>query len=115
MSADCLFCRIARGELDARVAYQDDQVTAFHDINPQAPRHLLIISNEHIPRVNSLSDEQLPLVGRLFGVARDLARSEGLAGEGYRVVVNNGPQAGQSVEHLHLHLLGGRPMRWPPG
>lgn len=114
MGEECLFCRIARGEVSSEIVYQDDQLTAFRDVNPQAPTHILIIPNEHIPRVSALEDSQLPGMGKLFGAARDVARREGLEG-GYRLVVNNGPLAGQSVDHLHLHLLGGRAMRWPPG
>jgi len=111
---NCAFCRIASGEESARVVYQDEDVTAFHDRNPQAPTHVLIIPNEHIESVNEITSGDVDLLGRLFVVARQVAEEEGVTG-GYRLVVNTGPQAGQSVFHLHMHLLGGRPLSWPPG
>ncbi len=111
---NCAFCRIARGEESARVIYQDDDVTAFHDRNPQAPTHVLIIPNEHIENVNHATDEDVDLLGKLFVVARKIAEQESVT-EGYRLVVNTGAQAGQSVFHLHVHLLGGRRLSWPPG
>ena len=110
---DCVFCRISRGELDADVTYEDDRVVAFRDANPQAPTHLLVIPREHVPMVDDLEDEHAELVGRLFLTARDQADREDL--DGYRLVMNNGPRAGQSVFHIHLHVLGGRSMGWPPG
>ena len=111
---DCTFCRIARGEESARVIYQDDEVTAFHDRNPQAPTHVLIVPNEHIENVNHVTDDDVELLGKLFVVARRVAEQESVA-EGYRLVVNTGAEAGQSVFHLHVHLLGGRRLSWPPG
>jgi len=113
--ADCLFCRIAGGEIPAQVIHSDPEVVAFRDIHPQAPVHILIIPRRHIASISVLSPEDAGLVGRLFLVARDLAREEGIMEEGYRMVVNAGPGAGQSVFHVHLHLLGGRNMGWPPG
>ncbi len=110
----CVFCRIAAGEEEARTIYQDEEVTAFHDRNPQAPTHVLIIPNKHIESVRGVEAEDTDLLGKLFVVARRIAQDEGLRG-GYRLVVNTGAQAGQSVHHLHMHLLGGRPMSWPPG
>ncbi|MBS3783020.1 MAG: histidine triad nucleotide-binding protein [Anaerolineae bacterium] len=110
----CAFCRIAAGEESARIAYQDEDVTAFHDRNPQAPTHVLIIPNEHIESIKDVAAEDARLLGKLFVVARRIAQEEGLTA-GYRLVVNTGAQAGQSVHHLHMHLLGGRPMSWPPG
>lgn len=110
----CVFCRIAAGEESSRIIYQDEDVTAFHDRNPQAPTHVLIIPNEHIESVKEVEPGDAALLGKLFVVARRLADREGLVG-GYRLVVNTGSQAGQSVSHLHMHLLGGRPMNWPPG
>lgn len=110
----CTFCRIARGEAQARVVYQDEDVIAFHDRNPQAPTHVLIIPKAHIENVNDVEVDDVDLVGKLFVVARQIAAQEGVA-EGYRLVVNNGSRAGQSVFHLHMHLLGGRPLGWPPG
>ena len=112
---DCIFCRIAAQELPAQVAYQDSQVVAFRDINPQAPIHLQIIPREHIARVSELTEETVHLVGKLVLTANQLARQMDVAEPGYRLVINCNPGAGQSVYHLHLHLLGGRPMRWPPG
>jgi histidine triad (HIT) family protein len=113
MSA-CVFCRIVRGEAPARIVYQDEDVTAFHDLRPRAPTHILIVPNRHIAGVAEIEPEDSALLGKLFVVARRLAEQEGIVG-GYRLVVNNGLQAGQSVFHLHVHLLGGRPLGWPPG
>lgn len=114
MSADCLFCRIAAGEIPAAKMHEDDLVFAIRDIHPQAPVHVLVIPREHVVSAADLTDASGPLLGRLFAVAADIARREGLDG-GWRLVTNVGPDAGQSVAHLHLHLLGGRAMAWPPG
>ncbi|RLC91275.1 MAG: histidine triad nucleotide-binding protein [Chloroflexi bacterium] len=111
---DCIFCRIARGEAPASIVYQDDDVTAFRDLHPQAPVHILIVPNRHIVGVAQVGPEDAALLGKLFVVASRLAEQENIV-NGYRLVVNNGPQAGQSVFHLHVHLLGGRPLSWPPG
>lgn len=110
----CVFCRIAQGEAESRIVYQDEDVTAFHDRNPQAPTHILIIPNRHITNVDHVKPEDAALMGKLFVIARQIAKDQGLEA-GYRLVVNTGRQAGQSVFHLHMHLLGGRPMSWPPG
>lgn len=110
----CAFCRIAAGEESARIIFQDEEITAFHDQNPQAPTHVLIIPNDHVESVKQVEAEDAGLLGRLFVVARQIAQEEGLQA-GYRLVVNTGRQAGQSVQHLHMHLMGGRPMSWPPG
>jgi histidine triad (HIT) family protein len=112
--SECVFCRIARGEAAAHIAYQDEEVTAFHDLHPQAPVHILLIPNRHIAGVAEVEAEDERLLGRLFGVARRLAEEMGIT-EGYRLVINNGRGAGQSVFHLHVHLLGGRRLGWPPG
>lgn len=112
---DCLFCRIASGEIPANVVLETPHVLAFRDINPQAPTHILIIPREHVPSVAEMSEGQAQLMGRLFLAARDLAREEGIQEGGYRMVVNAGPDAGQTVFHVHMHLLGGRGMGWPPG
>jgi histidine triad (HIT) family protein len=112
---DCLFCRIAHGEIPATIVRSDPDVVAFRDIHPQAPTHILIIPRRHLPSVSELSVEDLELVGRLFLMAKELAVAEGIAEDGYRMVINAGPDAGQTVFHIHLHLLGGRPMAWPPG
>lgn len=111
--AECLFCRVAAGEVPAQVVRRGSGMVAFKDINPQAPTHLLVIPETHVATLNDARDEAL--LGRLLGFARDTAREAGLAEGGYRVVVNTNAEAGQTVFHLHLHVLGGRPMRWPPG
>jgi histidine triad (HIT) family protein len=106
---------MAEGEVPAQVVFEDEDVLAFRDINPQAPTHVLIIPRRHIASLEDLRPEDASLVGRLFLAAQRVAREEGLARSGYRTVINCGAEAGQSVFHVHLHLLGGRPMRWPPG
>jgi histidine triad (HIT) family protein len=115
MDSDCLFCRIARGEVSSTVVRDAPGALAFEDLNPQAPTHVLIIPKRHIASVADLEDDDILLVGQLVALARDIARERGLDPSGYRLVINTGSQAGQSVAHLHLHLLGGRVMRWPPG
>ena len=112
---DCLFCKIARGELPANIAYRDDDVVAFHDINPQAPVHVLVMPTRHIESLLALGAGDREMVGRLHAVAAQLARELGVAERGFRVVINTNREAGQSVPHLHVHLLGGRAMGWPPG
>jgi histidine triad (HIT) family protein len=112
---NCLFCRIASGEMASDIVYEDDAVLAFNDVNPKAPVHILVIPREHIATLNDLDDGQTDLVGRLYLAARDIAREQGFADPGYRTVINCNRQAGQSVFHLHLHLLAGRLMGWPPG
>ncbi|RMG68285.1 MAG: histidine triad nucleotide-binding protein [Calditrichaeota bacterium] len=111
----CIFCDIVAGKMPARTVYEDDQVVAFHDINPQAPTHVLIVPRAHIPRLQDAAEEQATLIGRLLLAANRVAERLGLDRSGYRVVINNGPDALQTVYHLHLHLLGGRRMSWPPG
>jgi histidine triad (HIT) family protein len=111
----CTFCRIVHGESPAKILYQDDLVTAFRDIHPQAPIHVQIVPNRHIPAVTAVTPDDAELLGRMIAVANHLATEEGVAQSGYRLVINNGPQAGQAIAHLHLHLLGGRLMGWPPG
>lgn len=111
----CLFCEIAAGRVPAQVVYNSPDVTAFRDINAQAPTHLLIIPNRHVNSIAELGSADAALLARLVEVANDLARQEGIAEEGYRLVTNCGPNGGQTVPHLHLHLLGGRAMAWPPG
>ncbi len=112
---DCLFCKIASGEIPAELAHEDDEIVAFHDINPQAPVHLLIIPREHIPTLLDTAPEHSVLLGRLQEVAVTLARNLGLEETGFRLVTNCLEGGGQAVYHLHLHLLGGRNMNWPPG
>jgi histidine triad (HIT) family protein len=111
----CIFCRIVAGEAPASIIFQDDLVTAFRDTNPQAPTHILIVPNEHIASIGDVRPEHAGLLGRIFAAANQLASQEGIAQSGYRLVTNRGAQAGQSVYHLHFHLLGGRRMTWPPG
>ncbi len=113
--ADCIFCKIAAKEIPAKLAYEDKEVIAFHDINPQAPVHLQIIPKCHIARVSELTSDTIYLLGKMVLKANQLAKELAIAEPGYRLVVNCNPGAGQSVYHLHLHLLGGRPLRWPPG
>jgi histidine triad (HIT) family protein len=111
----CIFCRIVHNEAPAEVLYQDDLVTAFRDAHPRAPTHVLIVPNRHISAVAAVRADDAELLGRMFTVTNHLAGEEGIARSGYRLVINNGPQAGQAVDHLHLHLLGGRRLGWPPG
>ena len=111
----CLFCEIVAGRVPSRKAYEDDEVLAFHDINPQAPTHVLLIPKKHITSLAELAAEDDDLVGSLVRKARDLAGELGLAERGYRLVFNCGDEAGYSVYHVHLHLLGGRRLSWPPG
>lgn len=111
----CTFCEIIQGQRPSRQVYQDDIAFAFHDINPQAPVHILIIPRKHIPSLNQLTLEDREIVGHLFYLAKEIAAQKGIDKTGYRTVINTNYQAGQSVYHLHLHLIGGRPMRWPPG
>ncbi|ATB28840.1 histidine triad nucleotide-binding protein [Melittangium boletus] len=111
----CLFCKIRDGQIPAKVVHRDEQCLAFEDINPQAPTHVLIIPNKHIATVSELVPEDREVVGQLFLTAAKIARERGIADTGYRVVMNTGDNAGQTVFHIHLHLLGGRPMHWPPG
>jgi histidine triad (HIT) family protein len=113
--SDCLFCRIARKEIPARLAHEDDQVVAFEDISPQAPTHTLIIPKRHIATLNDVGPGDEPLLGHMVQVASQVARARGLSESGFRLVANCMEGAGQSVFHLHLHLLGGRRFTWPPG
>lgn len=112
--ADCIFCKIAQGELQSDIIHEDDQAMAFRDINSQAPTHILIIPKKHIPTLADASEEEGNLLGHLLLMARQVAEGQNLA-SGYRVVINNGVGAGQTVFHIHLHLMGGRAFDWPPG
>ena len=114
MSGKTIFKRIIDGELKANIVYEDDRCLAFHDIHPQAPTHILVIPKSEIRNLDAVEDFDQTLLGHLVLVVRNLARQLGLD-RGYRVVINCGPDGGQSVDHLHLHLLGGRPLGWPPG
>ncbi len=112
---DCLFCKIIAGEIPSTKVYEDDLVYAFRDIEPQAPSHILIIPKQHISSVNEINDENCAVVGHIFKVAAEIAKAEGISREGYRIVTNVGENGGQTVGHLHYHMLGGRFLQWPPG
>jgi histidine triad (HIT) family protein len=112
---NCIFCRIASGEAPARILFADDEVVAFHDLHPQAPVHVLVVPRRHVASLAHASPDDAPLLGRLCLAAAEAARRTGIAESGFRVVVNSGAGVGQSVFHVHLHVLGGRPVGWPPG
>jgi histidine triad (HIT) family protein len=112
---NCLFCKIVAGEIPAQKIYEDEHSLAFRDINPQAPVHVLLIPRRHIASLNEATSEDHKLLGHLMCVAPRIAQQEGIAEKGYRTVVNTGAEAGQSVSHIHVHILGGRLMTWPPG
>jgi histidine triad (HIT) family protein len=113
--ADCIFCKIAKREIESRIVHESEDVVAFEDLNPKAPVHILIIPRKHVESVLDLGREDAQLALRLLQVAGELARERGIAERGFRLVANAGAEAGQSVPHLHLHLLGGRGLGWPPG
>jgi histidine triad (HIT) family protein len=115
MSDSCIFCKIVSNEAKATVVYRDEQVTAFRDFRPVAPTHILIVPNKHIESVGTLETEDEPLMGHLFTVARKLAHDEGIASGGFRLITNSGTNGGQTVFHLHVHLIGGQRMRYPMG
>jgi len=112
---NCLFCKIVDRKIPTKLVHSDEMAVAFEDINPQAPTHILIVPNKHIPDIQSMNEEDRGLIGHLFFIARDLAEKRGLKKGGYRLVINNGRDAGQAVFHIHLHLLSGRAFAWPPG
>lgn len=111
----CLFCRIVRGDIPSRTVYDDELVLAFHDIAPRSPTHILVIPKRHIASAADLTEADAPLLGRLFATTAQIARDQGIADAGYRIVSNVGRWGGQTVDHLHLHLMGGRAFEWPPG
>lgn len=113
--SDCIFCKIIKGDIPSTNVFRDEQVTAFRDINPSAPTHILIVPNRHIDSVNMLTGEDEQLMGHLFTVASKLALQENIAENGYRLIINTGSHGGQTVPHIHLHLLGGAPMKHPMG
>jgi histidine triad (HIT) family protein len=115
MPSDCLFCRIIAGELPSAQIYSDDTVVAIRDISPQAPTHILLLSRTHVGSVREIGTADHDLIGKIFAAGTELATREGIAEDGYRLVVNVGRHGGQTVDHLHVHLLGGRQMAWPPG
>ncbi len=112
---ECIFCKIVAGESPSQKVYSDDLVTAFRDIHPVAPTHILIIPNKHIPSMNDVTPEDIPLLGHMLALAPQIASEEGIRGSGYRLIINTGPHGGQVVYHLHLHLIGGQRMRYPMG
>ena len=109
---DCIFCKIAAGEIPAKILYQDEDVFVFPDIKPVTPVHLLVVSRKHIPSLAQLADDEAPIVARMIRAANQVAREQGIAGGGYRLTINSGADAGQLVHHLHMHLMGGRRLRW---
>lgn len=113
--SDCLFCRIREGEISADIIFENDKVLAFRDVNPQAPIHILIIPRKHISTVNDITEGDEEVMAELFMVAKTIAAQEGVSDDGYRLVVNCNEGAGQAVFHIHMHLLAGRTMSWPPG
>jgi len=111
---DCLFCKIIAGTIPSSKVFEDDHTFAFADINPQAPTHVLVVPKKHIASLDHASPDDIDVLGHLHAVAAEIARSKGLS-KGYRTVINTGDDGGQTVDHLHVHLLGGRPLSWPPG
>lgn len=114
-NTDCVFCKILAGDIPADIIYESDRAIAFRDINPQAPTHVLIIPRQHIATINEITEDDHAVIGSLYLAAQEIARQEGCAEQGYRVVMNCNEAAGQTVFHIHLHLLGGRSLSWPPG
>jgi histidine triad (HIT) family protein len=112
---DCIFCKIITGDIPSTNVFRDEQVTAFRDLNPAAPTHILLVPNKHIDSVNTLTDGDEQLIGHLFTTAKQIAAQEGIAEGGYRLIINTNAHAGQTVFHIHLHLLGGAPMKHPMG
>ena len=112
---DCIFCKIVSGEIPGDIVYQDDDVLAFRDLNPQAPTHVLVIPRKHIATTNDIQPEDAELIGKMHLAAKQIASDEGIAEAGFRTVMNCNREAGQTVFHIHLHVLGGRAMGWPPG
>ena len=109
---DCIFCKIAAGEIPSEILYQDDEVFAFRDIKPITPVHLLVVSRKHITSLADMTDAETPIVGKMTRVANKLAREQGIAENGYRLTINSGAESGQLVPHLHMHLMGGRMLKW---
>lgn len=113
--SDCIFCKIGSKQIQAMLVHEEEELMAFRDINPQAPVHVLIIPKKHFTSLNDLEAADLGLLGKMFAAAKQIAKQEKIAGSGYRLVMNTGGHGGQSVAHIHLHLMGGRQMAWPPG
>ena len=112
---DCIFCKIVKGEIPCEKVYEDDKVLSFKDINPGAPNHVLIIPKKHIGSLNEVTEEDSVLIAHIFLVAKEIVKELGIAGTGYRIVSNCGEDGGQTVPHIHFHILGGRSLQWPPG
>jgi histidine triad (HIT) family protein len=112
---NCIFCRIASGEIPSKKVLETEDIVAFHDVSPQAPRHILVIPRRHIEKLADLTGPDAALMGKLLVTATEVARATGMEADGYRLVINNGERAGQSVFHIHIHLLSGRDFQWPPG
>ena len=112
---DCIFCKVVEKEIPAKIVYEDDLVVAFEDINPQAPIHLLVIPRKHITSLNETLDADNNLLGHMMALIKRMAKEQGIDGTGYRTVINTNAEAGQTIYHLHIHILGGRIMHWPPG
>ncbi len=112
---NCIFCKIIAKKIPSQIVYEDDLVTAFEDMNPQAPVHTLVVPKKHIPEIHSMTEKDKELVGHLFFTAKKIAEDKGMDSKGYRMVINNGAGAGQTVFHIHLHILSGRHFSWPPG
>ena len=115
MKDDCGFCKLVAGEMDVSFLYESDDIVAFRDINPKAPVHILVVPRKHIPKISDVKDADQLLLGRMLSIAKELAEKEGISDSGYRLIINCGENAGQEIFHLHLHLLGGRRLSWPPG
>lgn len=115
MSSDCLFCKILAGEIPADLVYESETAVAFRDINPKAPTHVLVIPRKHISTINDIEPDDQEIIGSLYTAAKEIATQAGIADDGYRAVMNCNEDAGQSVFHIHLHVLGGRVLAWPPG
>ncbi len=113
--SDCIFCKIVAGQIDSKIVFEDDQCVAFDDVNPQAPVHTLVFPKQHVSSLEEIPSEKTTLMGHLLQVCRIVAKKKNVETNGYRVVINTGVEGGQTVSHLHLHVLGGRPMTWPPG
>ena len=113
--SDCLFCKIAEKKIPSKIVHEDDKAVAFDDVNPQAPTHVLVIPRKHVASIAELNEADIGLLGHLLLTGSKVAKQKGIAEGGYRFVVNTGKNGGQTVFHLHLHVLGGRPMHWPPG
>lgn len=112
---DCIFCKIIKGDIPSNLVFEDDKVICFKDINPEAPVHVLIVPKKHIESLNSLTDEDITIISHIYKVAKNIAKDLGIDNTGYRIVTNCGEDGGQSVNHVHFHMLGGRKLQWPPG